>query len=170
MRSHRSLALALAAVPLAWAASAGANDDASFVSKAARGGIVEVELGNYAAKHAANPSVRDFGRQMAVDHTEVNDSLEAVARQERIDLPTAVGREQVEVVERLTRLEGAQFDRAYIEAMVKDHQEDLAVFRAQAKQDETAVDHWAALTVPTLESHLERAKQVQQELSRRAAR
>src|SRR3569623_1899394 len=54
----------------------GVNDDvADFAVKAANGGLMEVQLGEYAAKNASDKSVKDFGSMMVKDHTKANDEL-----------------------------------------------------------------------------------------------
>ncbi len=53
---------------------------------------------------------------------------------------------------RLSALSGAAFDRAYMDDMVKDHQEDVAEFQREANGGSDAdVKAFAAKTLPTLQ-------------------
>jgi putative membrane protein len=62
---------------------------------------------------------------------------------------------------RFTHLSGAAFDRAYIKHMVDDHIEDVAAFRREARSaHDPDLRHWAAKTLPILESHLAMARDV----------
>jgi putative membrane protein len=48
-----------------------------------------------------------------------------------------------------------------MQAMVKDHEEDVDKFRTQSKSaKDTPVKNFAAQTLPTLESHLQMAKDI----------
>jgi putative membrane protein len=155
---YRWIALA-ALASLALGAPAWSDaDDAEFVKQAASGGMLEVELGRHAAQHAANAEVRAFGQRMVTDHGAANRELEAVARRSGFGVPTEMEEEHREMKERLTALRGAELDRAYMRAMVDDHDHDVDAFEKQAAQGSTEVDRWAAKTLPTLKSHLTQAE------------
>ncbi|MNY10053.1 hypothetical protein D3C86_1430080 [compost metagenome] len=50
---------------------------------------------------------------------------------------------------------GADFDKAYADAMVTDHKKDIAEFKKQvADGGEASLKSFASKTVPTLEHHL----------------
>ncbi|HLH08429.1 MAG TPA: DUF4142 domain-containing protein [Terriglobales bacterium] len=49
--------------------------DKAFVTKAAEGGLAEVELGQLAQQKAESQQVKDFGQRMVTDHTKANDQL-----------------------------------------------------------------------------------------------
>src|SRR4051794_36110683 len=100
------------------------TDDRKFVEKAASGGMAEVKLGQLAAQKDTSPTVKEFGTKMVHDHSKANDELKAIAAKKNLSLPTDVDTESKATYEKLTKLTGTDFDKAYIEAMVKDHDED----------------------------------------------
>lgn len=66
------------------------------------------------------------------------------------------------------KLSGSEFDREYIRAMVEDHEQTLNDI--ESKADGAANDHvrhWAARTLPFVQKHLERAKQIHDAPERR---
>src|SRR6476659_5419513 len=65
-----------------------AFDDQQFVTAAASGGMHEVELGKLAAAKAKNDAVKQFGKQMADDHSKANDALKKVANTAGLNVPT----------------------------------------------------------------------------------
>jgi putative membrane protein len=146
-------------------AAAGEPSDADFAAKAASGGRMEVELGGHAAKHAADPAVREFGERMVKDHGTAGDRLREAAAQADVPLPSALAPEHREIVGELTALRGAEFDRRYVQTMVEDHEKDVAEFRKQVEGGASPIDRWAKETLPTLEKHLSHAR----ELARRDA-
>jgi putative membrane protein len=59
----------------------------------------------------------------------------------------------------LKQKSGADFDRAYSKAMVKDHKEAVALFKSEAASGKNAdLKAFAQTTLPTLESHLKMAE------------
>jgi putative membrane protein len=57
--------------------------------------------------------------------------------------------------DKLAKLSGAAFDRAYMQAMVADHKKDVNEFRVESKSGkDPEIKAWAAKTLPTLEEHL----------------
>lgn len=65
--------------------------------------------------------------------------------------------------DRLSKLSGDSFDRSYARDMVKDHSKDVAEFQKEAKngRDEN-IKNFAAQTLPTLQSHLDQARQMEE--------
>jgi putative membrane protein len=133
--------------------------DQTFVVKAAEGGMAEVELGKLAQEKASSDQVKQFGQKMADDHGKANDELKTLAQSKNITLPADLNAKDKALRDRLSKLTGAAFDRAYMQAMVKDHRGDVSEFRTESKSGRDAdVKAWAAKTLPTLEGHLKLAQ------------
>jgi len=139
--------------------SAKASRDQAFVSDAAKGGMAEVELGKLAAEKASSDQVKQFGQRMVDDHSKANDELKTIAATKNITLPTGIDAKDKALHDRLSKLSGHEFDRAYIEAMVKDHKKDVNEFKKEATNgQDTEIRGFAAKTLPTLEEHLKQAE------------
>ncbi|HKV13240.1 MAG TPA: DUF4142 domain-containing protein [Thermoanaerobaculia bacterium] len=135
--------------------------DRKFVTEAAQGGMMEVELGRLASERASNAEVKAFGRRMVEDHTAANEKLKQVAKERSLTLPTEMTAEQKQERDHLSRATGAEFDRMYMSHMVKDHQKDVSEFEKQTQKGEDAgVRSFAQQTLPTLREHLQMAQQV----------
>ena len=131
------------------------ESDRMFVMKAAKGGMTEVQLGQMAVEKASSEAVREFGQQMVEHHSQANRELMQLAAQKGMTLPNDIGSENREVMSRLSQLSGAEFDRAYMEEMLKAHNKDLSMFQSQAQQGQDSdIKSWASQKVPTLETHL----------------
>jgi putative membrane protein len=135
------------------------SSDQRFVTKAAAGGLAEVELGKLAADKGTSEQVKQFGQKMVDDHGKANDELKTIASKKNITLPSDLDAKDKALRDRLAKLSGASFDRAYMQAMLKDHRTDVSEFRTESKSGKDAdVKAWAAKTLPTLESHLKLAQ------------
>lgn len=133
--------------------------DQTFMMKAAQGGMAEVQLGNLAKDHAESQDVKDFGQKMVDDHGKANDELKNLASQKNVPLPSEIDAKDKAIYDRLSKLKGAAFDRAYMRDMVADHRADVAEFRREASSGKDPdVKSWASKTVPTLEEHLKLAE------------
>jgi putative membrane protein len=64
-----------------------------------------------------------------------------------------------EMVSKMSALSGADFDRKYMEHMVKDHEKDVSLFERESTRGSDAdVKAWATKTLPTLRDHLRMAR------------
>jgi putative membrane protein len=132
----------------------------NFVQKAAKGGMMEVACGKLAAARAANSQVRDFGQRMVRDHSKANAQLKKIAAAKSISLPAPPTDDPM-----LTQAKGADFDRSYVQMMVKDHEEDVSLFqKASDSSTDPQVKTFAAQTLPVLKEHLALIKKIAAEL------
>jgi putative membrane protein len=137
----------------------------SFMRDAAHGGMAEVELGKLAATKGQNAEVKSFGKMMDSDHSKANAELKALAAKKNVPLPTDLG-PHASTVEKLKGMSGADFDREYVNAMVEDHEEDVAAFQKQADNaTDPEVKAFAAKTLPTLKKHLEMIQAIQSKMN-----
>ena len=152
------------AISLASASTLGPKDS-QFVTKAAQGGLAEVKLGQLAQEKASNQAAKDFGAQMVKDHTDANNQLKSVASGKGVNVPDSLNAKDQALYDRLSKLSGTQFDRAYINAMVKDHLEDVAEFSKESRTAQDAdIKSFASKTLPTLQHHLRMAQEAQKHL------
>jgi putative membrane protein len=143
------------------AKSRSAVGDAHFAKEAAQGGMAEVKLGQLAQDKGSSDSVKSFGKQMVDDHTKAGDKLKEVASRENITLPTDISAKDQATYDRLSKLNGAAFDRAYARDMVKDHETDVAAFQKEANSGrDDSLKGFASETLPTLQDHLKQAKEM----------
>jgi putative membrane protein len=128
--------------------------DKTFAMHAAQGGLAEVQMGKLAAQNASSPDVKQFGQRMVDDHGKANDELTSWASKNGVTLPTDLDAKHKADHDKLAKLSGAAFDRAYMAAMVADHNKDVADFKHASTTAKNAdLKAWAAKTLPTLEEH-----------------
>jgi putative membrane protein len=138
-----------------------APEDKEFVSNAGMGGLAEVRMGNLAAQKATNADVKAFAQRMVTDHSKANAELQEFATTKGVALPTQLDAEHQGALDHLDGLSGAEFDKAYMQHMVEDHQKDVAEFaKASTSAADTDLRAWADRTLPTLREHLSLAREV----------
>jgi len=155
------LALVIGAVSLAGGARAADNPggssltekDKKFMKKAAKGGMMEVAMGQMAEQNAQSEDVKSFGKRMVTDHGKANDELKSIASKKGIQLPSK------EHSMKWTS------DKAYMDAMVKDHEKDLAEFKEEASSGtDPDLKKFADDTAKMVQEHLDLAKETQGKL------
>lgn len=150
--------------PGATAPSAQNFGDQAFVSKAMEGGIAEVELGKLAADKSQSQDVKQFAQRMVNDHSQMGDKwFKPVATQLGVSEPKGPSKKDKKLIEKLQGLSGQQFDTEYIQAMVKDHKEDLKEFQneSQSAQDPN-VKQIADQGSKVISQHLQMIEQIAQ--------
>ncbi len=130
------------------------TDDAKFATEAAAGGMAEVELAKLAETKATNPKVKEFASMMVKDHSKVNEELMSIAKTKNITLPTTVDSDAQKLMEDLQKKSGTDFDKAYVDAMVDDHDKDVKKFEdASTDLKDAELKSFAVKTLPTLKMH-----------------
>ena len=160
MNRNSFLALLSMTVASAGALAAAAAHDEDFAKKAAEGGMAEVEMGRIAASKATDQNVKMFGQKMVNDHSSANEELKAAAQKDGVTLPQDASPKQKQMADKLNKLQGDEFDKEYAQMMVKDHEEDVALFKKEASSGkDPAMKAFAQKALPTLEEHLKMAQQ-----------
>jgi putative membrane protein len=132
-----------------------------FLANAARGGSLEVQLGNMAAQKASSNDVKQFGERMATDHSQLGQRLQQLASTLGVTLPQDLKPEQQAIASRLEKLSGKAFDREFMKEMVSDHAKDVSEFERAANQATNAdIKQFASEALPTLKDHLKMAREI----------
>jgi putative membrane protein len=138
--------------------------DQAFVTKAMEGGMAEVELGKLAADKSQSQDIKQFAQKMVNDHSQMGDKwFKPVAREIGVSEPKGPSKKDKKLIEKLQGLSGQQFDTEYIQAMVKDHKEDLKDFQneSEAAQDPN-VKQIAEQGSKVISQHLQMIEQIAQ--------
>ena len=174
------IVMALAIAMASGVTYAQAPDSKTFVNDLTIAGLAEVQLGKLAAERGSSPDVKTFGQMMVKDHTRAASELKPIAMQLNVQQPTQVDQKHKDLADKLSKLEGSAFDREYINAMVMGHEEVAAKLRTRVEQKtapndeghaaatgsgEQKLTQWATMVLPTVQKHLERAREIQKKVS-----
>jgi putative membrane protein len=135
--------------------------DETFMMSAAQAGMVEVQLGEVAAKKATQANIKQFGAMMMSDHGKANKELAAIAAKNGFKLPSKLEGIHKEKVDEISKLSGKAFDKAYVAEMIKDHEKVAAEFEKAAKTGQNPeLKSFAATTLPLIKTHLKEIKAI----------
>jgi putative membrane protein len=157
---YRAIAWLLISAPLL-AFGMDANVDSSFFKNAAEGGMAEVDAGKLAQQKGASPAVKEFGAMMVKDHSAANAKLQSIAAAQDVKLPTSASVMQMASQKELQMMSGDSFDKSYIKDQIKAHKDTVELFNKEiaSGKDQQAKD-FAAATLPTVQAHLVKIKQI----------
>jgi putative membrane protein len=137
-----------------------AAQDATFVQQAGQSGMAEVRIGQLAAKNGQSEAVKQYGQKLVTDHTKANQELKQIATSKGASVPTDLGKHQAHY-DRLAALQGAEFDKAFKQHAIKDHEEAIRLFEKQGQQGSDAeLKAFAQKHLPHLREHLTMAQQI----------
>ncbi len=132
-----------------------------FVTKAASGGMLEVQLGQLAQQNSKSHRVKDFGNMMVTDHSKANDELKSLAASNNITVSPTLLPDHQKHLDMMSKMKGAGFDKHYMDMMVSDHKEDIDEFKKEANNSNNdAFKSFASKTLPTLQKHLDSAQAI----------
>jgi putative membrane protein len=151
------------------AGHATASSPTEFIKKAGAVGIAEVQLGNLAQERAASDDVKRFAKRMVEDHTKANADLAKIAQKKNVTLSKDLDAKHKALHDRLAKLSGNEFDRAYMDEMLDGHREVVAEFQRETKSTDPDVRDFATRTLPTLEQHLAMAQQIDRSVAGKAS-
>jgi len=140
-----------------------APTDAAFAQKVAASNAAEIELSRIAYVRAHSPEVRAFARQLLIDHREMAINLDNFALERGHLIVWQIQPDMASNIERIRTLDGAAFDKAYMDLMVEAHSKSVATLETQAASGrETAM--LANASLPTVRHHLEMARALDAQL------
>ena len=136
-----------------------AGQDLKFMREMAQGDLAEVQAGKLGASKASSPEVKKFAQQMVDDHGKKIAQARELARKKNMQLPSQPAKKHQDAMKKLEQAKGPEFDKAYMQQMVKDHEEALKLAKTAAK-DAKDKDLKAAAekSLPVIQKHLEMAK------------
>ena len=125
----------------------------------AQANLAEIECGKLALDKAKSPEVKDFAKHMVEDHGRMLEENKQMADKKGAKMPETPNKEQQAAKAKLEKMSGEDFDRAYANQMVQDHQKALKLVQDTAKNAKDAELKGAAQkAAPQVEKHLQMAK------------
>lgn len=141
------------------------KEDAIFVVKAADAGKLEIQQSKVALERATGTDVKKFAQEMIKDHTDMANTLNAIASSLKIIVPDSLSKDANDQLVRLQSIKNDAFDKAYMEIMVKDHEKAVSLFEENSKKEiNNSLAHFIATNLPVIQSHLTMAKTIRKNI------
>jgi putative membrane protein len=137
------------------------STDKSFVRNAAEVSAIQVHLGKLAADKASANSVKELGKQMVEAHSQTSQELKQAAVALKVDVPEEPPRKAKKDEEKLAKLSGADFDRAYAKMAADEQKQAAKEFEREAKNGKIpGVKDFAAKKLPAEQERQKHAEEL----------
>ncbi len=143
------------------------KDSQKFIKAAIEGNMAEVDVGKLAQEKGKSDAVKKFGQMLIADHGKANDEAKAAAKEVGVEPPSGSSVGEKATYLKLKVLSGDSFDKSFANTMVSDHESDVKEYQKASGQNDP-VGQYAKKTLPTLQKHLQEAKQLQAQLKQQS--
>jgi putative membrane protein len=131
-----------------------------FVSEAAVSDMFEIQSSELAMARS-DDATKSFAQQMINDHQKTTSDIKGMVDSKAVHaaIPPTIDSAHKTMLDKLSSLNGADFTKQYHDDQVSAHKDAVSLFQRYAKGGRNvALKNWAAKTEPTLEHHLQMAK------------
>ena len=142
------------------------EDDSEFLVAAAENDLMQIEIGKLAMQRSSDKNVKDFATTLVADHTKSSSETKPFAQRLNVTVPMSITEKGTERYNELNDKKTAkEFDEKFAELMVKGHEDAVSKMeKASENANDPEIKSWAAGMVPTLKSHLEHAKTLEEQV------
>lgn len=137
-----------------------------FVVHAAMVDKMQIRIGEMALEKAVNEEVRNYGNLIKQDHTNSLNTLQKIMEERSMNIPDTLAENFNQKILELQNASGAEFDRIFLDMMIKDHKKEIAKYenaKAHIPKDKR-LNEWVDNSIPALHRHEQKAKQLQNAL------
>jgi putative membrane protein len=114
----------------------------------------EVKLGEVAKRKGTTAEVKNYGQLMISDHSLALKELHEFADKADANVRGQLLPQQQRAYDEMSKLSGAEFDRAYIAHMVTGHEAAIGAFTKETQLGKNPIlKDYAQKTLPMLQSH-----------------
>jgi putative membrane protein len=148
--------------------NAATTSDAQWVSDVVAMNMAEINAHTAAQSHATTSDVKMHAKHMLADHKKMGDEMKAYASKKNYTLPTAPPADKAQMLEDMNNnKKGKDWDMAYLDAQVNDHQETISKFESGEKTvTDPELKAMITKTLPTLRDHLKMVQDAQGKMNK----
>lgn len=132
----------------------------AFIQNGLEGGLTEIKASGLAITNSSNPRVLSLAKMMINDHTNAGNQLEKIKADKDVMAEDRINTPHMEMIHALSEKKGADFDKAYVQMMVDDHENAVELFAAATRNNSPEIEDFAKKTLPTIQMHLDSSKAV----------
>jgi putative membrane protein len=133
--------------------------DRDFLVKTTTTVHADMQYSDLVEKRSNNDKVKEFARKLLKAHKQMGDDLAKLAQDQKLAIVAGTEKETRDEIDRLSKLKGDEFDRAYLKRIVDDHERAVQMYEGQVKSGKNErMSTFAKDTLPMLQRHLKEAR------------
>lgn len=145
----------------AQSSEAAVRADRKFIYEGLVDDLLESSMSSLAEKKAESSAVKQLAERIDADHNRMQSDWSGMAERNGLQLRVGMGKNHRAKLDKLKKLSGRAFDRAYVKTVVQNHRDYIDYFEKEGRSaHSTQVRELVERELPTLRSHFVQAKQV----------
>ncbi|MFD0793758.1 DUF4142 domain-containing protein [Mucilaginibacter litoreus] len=132
----------------------------SFMKEAAESGHAEIVLSELALKKSKDTSILNLAKMIIHDHKNANKQLIKIASEENVIIKDTLSAAHKQLMNDLLGKNGNDFNLAYSQAMVNDHEVAIKLFKNAASSTAANIQDFAQQVLPRLQQHFNEANSI----------
>jgi putative membrane protein len=140
--------------------------DQRFLGQVTQASLLNIAMGKLAMEKSSNDAVKEFGKKMAADHERGLAIFKRVAVRDGVTVSDQLDSKHKERLDKLAKLSGVEFDRAYVKDQLKAHERMVSYFQSEADNTtESVAVKMANNMLPAVQNHLNEIKDLNKNLT-----
>jgi putative membrane protein len=131
-----------------------------FLKNGTEASLATVKASGLAISNSKNQQVIQFAKAMIDDHTLLADNLRKLEIDNFVTSNDTINANHQQVITALAQRKAADFDKAYMELVVNQHEQEIALFKTAALNKNPNVSDFAHKNMSSLQAHLDSAKMI----------
>jgi len=139
--------------------------DRAMMTAFAQSGYDGVMMGKLGVQKASSADVKRFAQDMVGSSQKMNEDVKPMLKAQGVETPTALAARHQASYDSLSKMSGAEFDRAFVSEMVSACSNDVMMLqRASTMARDEDVKAWATKALPAAQASDQAAKDLMQKL------
>ena len=140
---------------------ASADDSVSlFLKNSTEESLMAVKASGLAISNSKNQQVIQFAKAMIDDHTRLTDELKELQADDSVKVTDTLNAIHQQIIADLEQKKAAEFDKAYLEIIIAQHEQEMNHFKAATQVENLNVVEFAQKGILSLQAHLDSAKTI----------
>lgn len=135
-----------------------------FFKNGTEASLATVKASGLAISNSKNQRIIQFAKAMIDDHTLLADNLKKLEVDNFVTASDSVTVVHEQMIASLEQKKAAEFDKAYIDMLIAQHEQEMLIFKAAVSDKNPNVSEFALKTIPSLQAHLDSAKMISSSL------
>lgn len=131
-----------------------------FLKNGTEASTATVKASGLAISNSKNQRIIQFAKAMIDDHTQLADDLKKLETDNFVATTDTIYPVHLQLIADLEKKKAAVFDKAYLEMIISQHEQQMNLFKAATQDKSPNVSAFAQKTILSLQAHLDSAKMI----------
>lgn len=136
------------------------NNGLLFFTNATETALTTVKVSGLAISNSKNQEVIQFAKKMIDDHTRLAVDLKKLQTDNFVTSEDSINTLHQQMITGLEKKRAAAFDKAYMQEMVAEHEQQVGLFNAASRGKNINISDFATKQLPSLKSRLDSARMI----------